>query len=662
MLQSVVSRAEVSLAKMAEKQRRKLWSEESMREAVASVRNGNPLRKASREYNVPVETLRRRVSGAVTEDCRPGPSTVLTKDEEECLAKYVIEMADRGFGLSSEDLMRTAFSIVAKSGRVHPFHDGMAGRGWLEAFRRRHPEISLRTPQSLSYSRASAGSKEVIDDFFAKLGALYGRLNLIAKPMQVYNIDETGITVVHKPGKVYSAVGRKHVYSLASGEKGKTHTVVVCVSASGHSIPPLMIYPRKRAVPEAAKAGAVPGTIFKTSDSGWITQEIYLEWFKFFLQMIPPARPVLLIEDGHSSHVTLEVIELARSNDVHLLCLPSHTSHILQPLDIGVFKSFKCAYSKACKKFIRDNPGRVITSEVIASLVGDTWAQSVTPMNILSGFKKSGISPFNLSEVSDRMLAPAKVFAPSEEGAKIVAGANILGDAVDEAVATASSTASLTFSDEQIVLFETRYSEGYDLHDPVYELWLKETHPGSSDADSMTTHISQSVSTVSSGELSDILKYPESNATTKKKKSAFNSTAVCLSDSPIVHQLKEKEQQKKQLEQERVRKRECRERKKQECELKKAAKEKRIKGRRNNEEKGTRALTRRAKKLVADVADKYESNSTTEDDEAECPVCHVPGLSCQWICCDSCNVWYHTHCTDADPDNLPDLFNCLKCV
>lgn len=217
---------------------------------------------------------------------------------------------------------------------------------------------------------------------------------------------------------------------------------------------------------------------------------------------------------------------------------------------------------KSLQKNFQDNPGRVITSEVIASLVGDTWAQSVTPMKILSGFKKSGISPFNPSEVSDRMLAPAKVFAPSEEeGAKILAGANILSDAVDEAVATAPS-ASPTFSDEQIALFEKRYCEGYDWHDPVYELWLKETHPGSSDADSMTTHISQSVSTVSSGELSDILKYPESNATTKKKKSAFNSTAVCLSDSLIVHQLKEKEQQKKQLEQEKVRKRECCERKK----------------------------------------------------------------------------------------------------
>ena len=124
--------------------RRKLWNEKSMKEAVAFVHNGNPLRKAARLYNVPVETLRRRVSGTVSIECKPGPSTVLTKDEEECLAKYVIEMADRGFGLASEDLMRTAFTIVERSGRAHPFHNSMVGRGWLEAFRRHYPEISLR--------------------------------------------------------------------------------------------------------------------------------------------------------------------------------------------------------------------------------------------------------------------------------------------------------------------------------------------------------------------------------------------------------------------------------------------------------------------------------------------------------------------------------------
>ena len=298
-------------------------------------------------------------------------------------------MADRGFGLVPDDLRRLAYVIISKSGRSHPFQNGMAGRAWIDEFRKRHPQITLRSRQPLSFCRAMMANMSVVDNFFAKLGALYGHLNLINKPMQVFNIDETGISIVHKPGRVLCEISRKHVYALTSAEKGKTHTVVSCVSASGIAIPPLMIYPRKRSVPENLRAGAVPGTVFRNSDNGWINQDIYLE---HFLECIPMSRSVLLIEDGHASHITIEVIELARKNDVHLLCLPSHTSHILQPLDIGVFHSFKTNYSKACRRYLGDNPGRVITSEVLASLVADAWPLSFTPVNILSGFKKSGIT------------------------------------------------------------------------------------------------------------------------------------------------------------------------------------------------------------------------------------------------------------------------------
>ena len=72
-------------------------------------------------------------------------------------------------------------------------------------------------------------TKKLLMIFFAKLGALYTRLNLLSKPMQIFNVEETGISVVHKTEKVITQIGCKNVWSITSAEKGKhTHSDNLC--------------------------------------------------------------------------------------------------------------------------------------------------------------------------------------------------------------------------------------------------------------------------------------------------------------------------------------------------------------------------------------------------------------------------------------------------
>jgi hypothetical protein len=147
----------------------------------------------------------------------------LTEEEETKLADYLLQMSEMGYGLTRESIMGLAYSIVEKSKRPHPFQNGSAGRAWFEGFMRQRPNLTMRSLQSLSYCRAISANKETIADIFGKLGSLYGKLNLVLKPMQIFNCDEIGVTIVFKPNKVIAELGKCHVYAVSAAERGK-HT------------------------------------------------------------------------------------------------------------------------------------------------------------------------------------------------------------------------------------------------------------------------------------------------------------------------------------------------------------------------------------------------------------------------------------------------------
>ena len=174
------------------------WSIETMSEAMKLVKlNEKSLRQAAREYDVPLTTLKRRVDGEVSLNAKPGPPTVLTREEEKKLCEYYLTMCDMGYGLTVEDIRRVAYVIASNSGRPHPFKNGKASLDWYEGFLRRFPCLTLRKEEALSYMRAKNADEKIIEDFFAKLAAVLARLNLLSKPMLVYNVDETRITKVH---------------------------------------------------------------------------------------------------------------------------------------------------------------------------------------------------------------------------------------------------------------------------------------------------------------------------------------------------------------------------------------------------------------------------------------------------------------------------------
>ena len=209
------------------------------------------------------------------------------------------------------------------------------------------------------------------------------------------------------------------------------------------------------------------------------------------------------------------------------------------------------------------NPGRVITTEVIASIIEKAWPLSFTPVNVMVGFKKSGTFPLNPGEVTDRHLAPSKGLYKQQctnmsDESPGTSACSVSSPSTDVSCVTASSPASSiisststrTFTPEQHTLYQTRYSEGFDLPDPDYKAWLAIYHPEtllSSAADSLVTHVSDgspelATPDVNSDALSEVLSLPEPTACTKRKrKPGLNSKAITLTDDDVLSAIKVKE-------------------------------------------------------------------------------------------------------------------------
>lgn len=136
--------------------------------------------------------------------------------------------------------------------------------------------------------------------------------------------------------------------------------------------------------------------------------EQFIEWFtKVFVagtSCLDGAK--LLIFDGHSSHISPQVVELAVQNNIELLCLPAHTSSILQPLDVGVFKAVKSAWRKCLRTYYDESRYSNVDKRAFPGLLkrlNDGGAFS--RVNAINAFEACGIYPLNRDKITSDKLS-----------------------------------------------------------------------------------------------------------------------------------------------------------------------------------------------------------------------------------------------------------------
>jgi hypothetical protein len=276
----------------------------------------------------------------------------------------------------------------------------------------RWPELKVVKPRSLEAARAKCATENVINKYFQELENILLKYSLTNKPHCIFNIDEKGLSVEHKPPKIVAGKNYK-VQAVTSG-KAQNVTLIGCVNALGQQIPPYFIFPGKRML-ESLLDGASPGATGTVTEPGWSNSETFEEYMKEHLLKYLPARDsdnfVLVLYDGHKSHVTIPLIEWAIENHIVLFVLPPHCSHILQPLDISCFGPLEKAWNSACHTHLRESGGRVLTRYDVCRIAWKVYLSTLNPSNIQVAFKKSGVFPFNPNVIAPESTASSTAFA-----------------------------------------------------------------------------------------------------------------------------------------------------------------------------------------------------------------------------------------------------------
>ena len=156
-------------------------------------------------------------------------------------------------------------------------------------------------------------------------------------PHRLFNYEETGRNVVqHKVCKVISLKGKRRI-SLSSAERSSLVTIVTCINATIPYVSLLMVFPRSNMNAELLDSPP-SGSTAACHKAGCIQKDSFTQRFKHFVRFVNPSTqdPVNLTVDGHYSHSrNIEVIECARENGVHIVCLPLHRTHKLQTLGVS---------------------------------------------------------------------------------------------------------------------------------------------------------------------------------------------------------------------------------------------------------------------------------------------------------------------------------------
>ncbi|KAJ3542019.1 hypothetical protein NM208_g4316 [Fusarium decemcellulare] len=369
------------------------------------------IRRAADIYKVNRMTLRRRQNGIESRRDSIPKSRRLSDLEEQIIVQFILDLDLRGFPPRQRYVEEMANRLLAD--RDAP----PVGKRWAHNFVTRHHELKTRFFRKYDYQRAKCEDPTVLRDWFRLVANTIAKYGI--RSDDIWNFDETGFLMgMIATGMVVTGSERRSKPKSVQPGNREWITVIQAINAEGWAIQPFIIGAGQYHLANWYQDSNLPGDwAIATSPNGWTDNNIGLEWLKHF-DRCTSNRSVgsyrLLILDGHESHHSVDFERYCEEKKIITLCMPAHSSHLLQPLDVGYFNLLKDAYGREIEHLMRCSVTHISKTEFFPAFYAAHQA-TMTERNIRSAFRGAGLVPLDPENVISKLDVQLRTPTPPQE-------------------------------------------------------------------------------------------------------------------------------------------------------------------------------------------------------------------------------------------------------
>jgi hypothetical protein len=283
---------------------------------------------------------------------RLGAPRLFGEEEEKAIADFVRLYAATDRGLRARELIFILQQFINIRASENPAQAHKVGMKWLRGFRKRH-NVSLKVAQHVEVARFRAENPVVLTNWLKSVGRDLLDMNRLRA---VVCIDETWMGETSTK-RLLSPRGEP--CRQVKAELGTHITLTGVITLEGEAVGPFITYASASGVHDRvaqAAFGECKGTALCATANGWTTSDTFKKLLDFLAETFNPTAEsrLAVFLDGASVHKTREALVHATSKHILLIFYPAHTTHVLQSLDVGIFRPLKARFD-ALKDDILDS-------------------------------------------------------------------------------------------------------------------------------------------------------------------------------------------------------------------------------------------------------------------------------------------------------------------